>query len=109
MKALQITYKGHGSEKQVTWASDIFNREIAKIQNAYETAKIRVENGTMPEKWLEIWISILDEQKVINAIERFATQPAGDTISYKGLKTPRGSVSIAAIIEKLAIEKYNNA
>lgn len=106
MNALEITYKGQGSEKQVSLATDIFNAEIKKIQDAYDYAMLRVDENTMPQKWADHWASVLSDERTIKAINAFANQPASVTIEYKGLRGPRGSMSIAKAVEKIVISTY---
>lgn len=106
MKALEITYKGKGSEKQVAWATDIFNAEIEKIKKAYESALLRVKENTMPQKWADHWESVLNDERALGAIEAFANQPASVTIDYKGFRGPHGSMSISGAIEKIAMTTY---
>lgn len=106
MKALEITYKGQGSEKQVAWATDIFNSEIKKIKDAYNYALLRVSDNTMPQKWADHWETVLNDERIIKAIEMFANQAASVTINYKGFKTSRGSTSLSGLAEKIVRETY---
>jgi len=105
MKILNIKFTGQGSEGQVKWASDIFNSEIKKIADKFETAKLRVCDKSMPQSWVDSWVSVLNNGKAIAAVERFANQSANETIDSKGLKSKSGA-SISAILESLATKTY---
>ena len=106
MNALEITYKGKGSEKQVALATEIFEKEMKKIRNAYENALQRAENGTMLYDWGDHWTNTLNNKKVITAIEAFAAQPASVTIEFRGFRGPNGSMSLANAIEKMIMATY---
>jgi len=107
MKTIEIKYTGQGSEEQIKWAIDIFNSEIVKIEDLYNSALLRVKNNTMPIKWAEAWKTALNDDRVIKMIKKFASQSASVMIDYKGLKTRTGTISVSKIVEKVAIENYN--
>lgn len=109
MRILNIKFCGNGSEKQVEWATSIFNAEIQKISDHYEAAKLRVSNKSMPQRWADSWTTVLSDPKAIGAVERFAAQSASVTIDYKGWRTKSGTTSIPSILESFAVNAYEAA
>jgi hypothetical protein len=101
-----ITYTGTGSDKQVAWASDIFNAEIDRVRTAYDDALRRVADGSMPPAWSAHWESVLSDDRLLKAVETYAKQSASVTISYKGLQGPRGTVSVSALVTKIVNSTY---
>ena len=108
MKLLNTKFNGNGSESQVIWAESIFNAEIKKVSDKFETAKLRVADKSMPQSWVDSWIKVLNDPKAIGAVSRFAAQSADITIDFKGWRTKSGTTSIVAILEGLATKEYNN-
>ncbi len=106
METLNIEYTGKGSDKQIALAKSIFDADIVEIKNDYEDAVRRVNDGSMPEKWLQIWDEVLNDQRTLTALHRYASQQASETIDCKGFKTPRGGAQFNGIVKKLAEEKY---
>ena len=64
-----------GSEKQIEWAMKIKATWIAQIDEQIETARVRVSDKSMPEKWLTIVNKhsdiVLSKIKNINKAETF--------------------------------------
>ena len=106
MNILEIEFNGKGTESQLNCAKSIFHSEMKKVEDKYEIAKLRVLDGSMPQGWVDAWDSVLSNSRAIAAIERFAGQPASDTIDYQGFKTKSGSKSVSLIVESLATQEY---
>jgi hypothetical protein len=43
-----------GSEKQIKWASEIIEKWEKGIGEMVRTAKIRIEDGSMPQVWFDV-------------------------------------------------------
>jgi hypothetical protein len=108
-KALTLNYEGEGSEKQIAYASSFFKKDLESIKSDYENVVRRVKEGTLDKKYLDIYTDVLNNQKTIDLIKRFAKQSASETIDYKGLKTQKGSASVAEMVKTVvAIESIKD-
>jgi hypothetical protein len=106
MNVLNIAYKGQGSEKQVAWATDIFNKKMLTLKGEYDYAMQRVAEGNMPESYKDAWELVLKSEKVIRFVESVAACSAKTMIDYKGCPNNK---CFATILKTLAHSEYNKA
>jgi hypothetical protein len=106
MNVLNITYKGQGSEKQVAWAADIFNKKMNSLKADYEAALERVARGNMPESFKAAWELVLNDERAVKFVEMVANTDAKTIIDFKGNV---GSKCFVTIINTLVNHEYNKA
>ncbi len=112
-KIFEIQYVGAGSEKQVAWAKQIYDRQLDEMQQMYTEAQARVAQKTMPTMWLSIWDSVLNDERLIEAFKKFADCAAKDIIEARGYSffNPklgrRITLDLAKFAAKIAKEEYN--
>ena len=104
MKALNVTYKGQGSEKQAAWATDIFNAKMNSLKADYEAALDRVARGNMPESFKTAWELVLNDDRAVKFVEMVASADAKTIIEFKG---NIGNKCFATIINTLVNHEYN--
>ena len=104
MKALNVTYKGQGSEKQVAWATDIFNAKMNSLKADYEAALDRVARGNMPESFKEAWELVLNDDRAVKFVEMVASADAKAIIEFKG---NIGNKCFSTIISTLVNHEYS--
>jgi hypothetical protein len=109
METLSVAYTGAGSDKQMQWASSIYNRDVERTVAEYRYAQRRVNDGTMPKLWTDMWEQVLTDSRVIALVSAYATQPCRTTIDYKGYKSRVGTLNLNAWIQKLVREEYTKA
>lgn len=81
---LEIKFGGQGSEKQVAWASEIFNSKMNTLKAEYAAAIDRVSRGNMPESYKSAWDSVFSDARAVAFVSKVAGSQAKDVIETKG-------------------------
>ena len=98
----QIDYQGRGSDKQVEWAKKIIADGVRKVNEEYQYAHQRVERGTMPQAWADIWDEIMGSL-IPEMVEKLSSAPASRIIERRQEIT-----GIAAKAFRIAKNKYES-